>query len=60
MKSDIVAPLVIIQSHSYEVLFRSGGFILLVIACIYFFYGFVIIYIGNSKFMNTTSLLCSY
>lgn len=25
-----------------------------------FFYGFVIIYIGNSKFMNTILLLCSY
>lgn len=41
-------------------LFSSGGFILLVIACIYFFNGSVIIYIGNSKLLNTTSLLCSY
>lgn len=32
-----VGEAVIIQSHSYEVVFSSGAFILLVITCIYFF-----------------------
>lgn len=47
-------------SRSYEALFSSGGFILLVIACIYFSHGSVIIYSASSEFMNTPSLFCLY